>query len=73
MAIELHVMGHCYPKTIHEAPAPAEAIRWAVKWLRDRGFEFYCQIDWHQRMNHTYVTLHPAPFGSPGGGATRSY
>lgn len=61
VVVELDIKGSEYPKIIHESSTPPEAAGWAVKWLRDRGFDFLCQIDWHQRNNHTYITLHPKP------------
>ncbi len=58
--VELHVMDE-EPKAIHRCATPPEAAGWARKWLADRGFDFLCDIDTHQRCNHTHITLHAKP------------
>lgn len=55
--VELHIMDE-EPKVIHRAANPPEAAGWARKWLADRGFDFLCDIDGHQRRNDRHVTLH---------------
>lgn len=65
VVVEMLVLGTDWieeePKVIHGSPDVPSAIAWAVKWLRDRGYDFWCNIDWHQRLDHTHVTLHPQP------------
>jgi hypothetical protein len=62
VVVELHVMDE-EPKVLRSFPGPpqAGAVEWARKWIEDRGFDFWCNIDLHQRENHTHITLHPKP------------
>jgi hypothetical protein len=60
VVVELHIIDK-YPMTIHRCDSPADGARWARKWLEDRGFEWTCDIDLHQRSNHKHITLHPRP------------
>lgn len=58
VVVELHLMDQ-HPKVLRKFDTPAEAAGWARKWLADRGFGFWCNVDWHQSEDHTHITLHP--------------
>jgi len=55
--IDLIIMGED-PKTIRRESTIPRAIDAAIRYLDSRGFGFWCNVDWHQRMNHKHVTLH---------------
>jgi hypothetical protein len=61
VVVELHIMDE-EPRVLRKFPDIPEAAAWARKFIEDRGLEWWCNIDWHQRENHTHITLHP---GSP--------
>ena len=58
VVVELHIMDE-EPKVIAQFDTPPEAAGWARKWLDDRGFEFWCNVDMHQRLDHKHITMHP--------------
>lgn len=60
VTVELHVMGQ-HPKVLRRFEHGPDAAGWARKWLADRGFNFFCDIDTAQRQGWTHITLHAVP------------
>lgn len=58
--VELHIMDED-PMNLRYFDDKLEAVRWARKWLEDRGFDWTCDINTHQRRNDKHITLHAQP------------
>jgi len=59
--VELHTEGEDEHVVLRRFDSPPEAAGWSRQWLADRGFDLLCDVDRHQREDHTYVILHPIP------------
>lgn len=59
--VDLYLMDEDYPRTLRTFDTISRAVDWALRYFTSRGFDYWCDIDMHQRMNHTYITLHPRP------------
>ena len=58
VVVEMHVEGHDV-KELRRFNDILEAAIWAKKWLEDRGFTVWCDIDKHQRLDHSHLDLYP--------------
>ena len=60
--VELHLLGEDWvaeePKLLRTFDTVPEAVAWAVAWFKGRGVHFICDVERHQRENHSYVVLH---------------
>jgi hypothetical protein len=58
--VELHIMDE-EPKVLRTFGHIETCIAWSKAYLRERGFDYWCDIDLHQRRDDTHITLHPRP------------
>lgn len=63
--VELHRLAEDWTDApvlvLRKFPSVPRAIDWALKYMADRGCGFWCDIDMHQRLDHTHIMLHPLP------------
>lgn len=56
VVVELHRLGK-EPVVIRKFSSAPEAVAFAKRWLEDRGFEWWCNIDEAQRSGWTHIDL----------------
>lgn len=57
VTVELLVMDEP-PKVLRRFDYAPDAAGWARKWLEDRGFNWWCDINTAQREGWSHITLH---------------
>jgi hypothetical protein len=60
VVVELHRMDED-PVDLVKTVDISSAIDYALRWLMGRGFDYWCDVDLHQRLDHTHITFHPRP------------
>jgi len=56
--VELHRMDQPWT-VLHEAGNVADAVKYAIRWLDNRGFDWWCDFILHTSERHKYLTFHP--------------
>lgn len=56
----LEILGEDERRVYHN-PSRARCIDWALRFMHNRGFGYWCNVDMHQRENHAHIRLFPVP------------